>query len=125
MLIPASGALGLEEPRVLLFPFADFYNLSITGPDIVIEVFGTRLAHAVAPDPATARRLRAGGPGGFRITRTRYGQEVTFNRYGAAYSLTIECDAPESDPRCTGEAYARQLADSLLIAAGRPDEGGN
>ncbi|MEA1942748.1 MAG: hypothetical protein U9P68_10925 [Pseudomonadota bacterium] len=125
VLIPSSNALGLgADPQTLLFPRENFYTLSITGADILVEVFGTRLAHATAPDDAAGRRLRAGDGDGYRVTATRYGQELSFNRYGAAYSITVECTRPEEDARCTAGDYVRRLADSLLIAAGRPDEGG-
>jgi hypothetical protein len=125
VLIPASAALGFDsEPAVLLFPRENFYNLSITGDDILIEVFGTRLAHAQAPNAQAARNLRAGDGDGYRFSQTEYGREVSFNRYGAAYSITVECDAPETDPRCASDDYARQLVQSLMIAAGSPDAGG-
>ena len=123
VLIPASNALGLDDPAVQLFPQENFYTLSITGADIVIEVFGTRLAHATVPDAAAGRRLRTTDADGYRMTATRYGRELSFNRYGAAYSITVECGAPQSDARCTSDDYVRRLAQSLLIAAGNPGEG--
>ena len=113
-----------SEASVLLFPRTDFYTLSITGDGLVIEVFGTRLAHAVAPDAVTARQLRATGPDELRVSATEYGQVADFNRYGAAYSVTLECDNPQSDPRCADDVLVRRLARSLIIAAGSPGEGG-
>ncbi|OLF73882.1 hypothetical protein AWH62_06910 [Maricaulis sp. W15] len=125
VLIPGTAALGLDgNARVLLFPRENFYNLSITAPGLVIEVFGTRLAHARAPDPLSTRRLNAGDSDGYRISQTEYGRELSFNRYGAAYSITVECDSPDSDPRCRTDAYVRNLANSLIIAAGNPASGG-
>lgn len=124
VLMPTLEALDLGgTPRVLLFPRENFYTLSVRGPRILIEVFGTRLAHTEAPDPASLRRLRARGPSGLDITRTEYGVEVNFSRYGAAYSVTVECDNPLSDPRCTGPDYARRIAETMVIAAGTPNEG--
>jgi len=125
VLVPNMGVLsGEPAPTVLLFPHEDFYTLSISGDGLVIEVFGTRLAHAVAPDALTARQLRATGPDALRVSATEYGQVADFNRYGAAYSVTLECDNPQSDPRCTDDVLVRRLARSLVIAAGSPDEGG-
>lgn len=125
VLIPSAPALELAgETTVLLFPRENFYTLSITGEDILIEVFGTRLAHAQAPNALAARQLRAADAEGYRFSQTEFGREVSFNRYGAAYSVTIECDAPEADPRCADDEYARRVVRSLLIAAGSPDEGG-
>lgn len=124
VLVPQRDALGMSsEPVTLLFPHEFFYALSITGEGVVIEVFGTRLVHAVAPDAISQRRLSAGGPGAYRISATEYGRELHFNRFGAAYSVTVECEEPETDARCSSDDYARALADSLVIVAGSPGEG--
>ena len=125
VLVPNMASLSSSpEPTVLLFPQPDFYTLSIMGDGLVIEVFGTRLAHAVAPDAITARQLRATDPDALRISATEYGQVADFNRYGAAYTVTLECDNPQSDPRCADDTLVRHLARSLVIAAGSPGEGG-
>ncbi len=124
VLVPNMGILSATPPpTVLLFPRTDFYTLSISGDGLVIEVFGTRLAHATAPDAVTARQLRATGPDELRVSATEFGQVADFNRYGAAYSVTLECDNPYSDPRCADEELVRRIARSLVIAAGSPGEG--
>jgi|GEM_PF-2258133 len=124
VLSPPLAVLGFDSPpQVMLFPQENFYTLSITGDDILIEVFGTRLAHIEPPDPASARRLLATGPSGMRVTRAEYGVDVNLNRYGAAYSVSVECDDPEGDSRCSELDYARQIAESLGIVGGTPDEG--
>ena len=121
VLVPNMATLGIDEtPRIALFPHENFYTLSITGSNFLIEVFGTRMAHAEVPDARVARQLGQRDNKGYRIVRTEYGQELTFNRYGAAYSITIECDDPRFDPRCTSDSYARQVANGLLVAAGTP-----
>ena len=124
VLLPPNATLQLANtPRVFLFPQEDFYTASINAPGILIEVFGTRLAHTEAPDPVTLRRLRAQDPDGYRISRTEYGVEVNFNRYGAAYSITIECEFPLSDDRCSELEYGRDLVENIGIVAGSPEEG--
>lgn len=124
VLLPPNATLRLANaPRVFLFPQEDFYTASINAPGILIEVFGTRLAHTEAPDPVTLRRLRAQGPDGYQITQTEYGVEVNFNRYGAAYSITIECEFPLADDRCSELEYGRQLVENIGIVAGSPGEG--
>lgn len=125
VLVPNMGILSASPPpTVLLFPRTDFYTLSISGDGLVIEVFGTRLAHAVAPDALTARQLRATGPDELRVSATEYGQVADFNRYGAAYTVTLECDNRQTDPRCADDELVRRLARSLVIAGGSPGEGG-
>jgi hypothetical protein len=123
VLLPNIAVLDLQgEPVARLFPSTDFYTFTLTGDGILVEVFGTRLAHAEAPDPLTARQLQASDGEGFRISATEYGRELEFTRYGAAYAVTIECDDPQGDPRCATEDYARRVARALLIAAGTPGE---
>jgi len=125
VLVPTYNALRFSEtPNVLLFPRGDFYTLSVTGEGLTIEVFCTRLAHSRATDPRSARYLRGSGPEGYRNERTEYGREVSFNRYGAAYSITIECDDSENDPRCTAPDYGEQLMQSLQILPGSRGTGG-
>ncbi|WP_417491175.1 hypothetical protein [Maricaulis sp.] len=125
VLVPNMASLNATQPpTVLLFPRPDFYTLSITGDGLLIEVFGTRLAHAVAPDAITARQLRATDPDALRVSATEYGQVADFNRYGAAYTVTLECDNPQGDPRCADDVLVRHITRSLVIAAGSPGEGG-
>lgn len=123
VLMPTLEALDLgAAPRTRLFPRENFYTLSIRGPNILIEVFGTRLAHAEAPDAASQRRLLARASN-LDISQTEYGVEVNFNRYGAAYSITIECTNPRTDLRCRQTDYAQRIAETLVIAGGTPGEG--
>lgn len=119
ILTPNTAALGFErQAEVLLFARGDFYTLTIQGEGLIIEVFGTRLAHAQVEDARTARFLRGVGPEGYRTTRTRSGRELTFNRYNVAYSITLECDAPEQDARCVEPEYGEGLMQSLQIMPG-------
>ena len=119
ILVPTYAALGFSsEPVVLLFPRGDFYTLSITGEAVLVEVFCTRIAHSQPSDPLTARRIRGAGPEGYRSEQTEYGREISFTRYGVAYSITIECDQPGADPRCVAPAYGQGLYQSLQLLPG-------
>ncbi|WP_439637714.1 hypothetical protein [Oceanicaulis sp.] len=119
ILTPGTTVLGFEsQAEVLLFARGDFYTLVIQGEGVIIEVFGTRLAHAQVEDARTARFLRGSGPEGYRTTRTRSGRELTFNRYNVAYSIMIECDAPEQDVRCVEPEYGERLMQSLQVMPG-------
>ena len=125
VLLPAQALLDMgANPTVLLFPSENFYTASMTGNGLLVEVFGTRLIQAEAPDGRAAVRLNSVDSDGFRVQQTEYGREISFNRYGAAYSITLECDQPQTDMRCSDASYGRDLARSLLIVGGTPDEGG-
>ena len=49
------------------------------------------------------------------------GLEASFNRFGATYSISLDCDDHNHDPRCTDEAYVRGVIARLLavVPAGR------
>ncbi|MCW5725072.1 MAG: hypothetical protein KIS81_08935 [Maricaulaceae bacterium] len=110
-------------PQVLLFPREHFYTASMSGGGYLVEVFGTRLVHA-PPAGAMQRtpRLMAADPDRYLAVRTEGGWDINFTRYGAAYTVTLECDNPE-DARCATDTWAREIARSLLIAGGAPGPG--
>jgi hypothetical protein len=45
---------------------------------------------------------------------------VDFNRHGANYAISIECDKPKTDTRCTQESFVRGLYSSIVMVGGRP-----
>ena len=42
-----------------------------------------------------------------------------FNRHGANYALSIECDKPKKDSRCKEEGLIRELYNRLIIVGGQ------
>ena len=42
-----------------------------------------------------------------------------FNRHGANYAISVECDNPKTDKRCTDESFVRGLYSSLILVGGR------
>jgi len=43
-----------------------------------------------------------------------------FNRHGANYAISVECDHPKTDKRCTEEKFIRTLYNQLVMVGGRP-----
>lgn len=43
-----------------------------------------------------------------------------FNRHGANYAISVECDKPKTDKRCTQEKFIRGLYNNLKMVGGRP-----
>lgn len=77
---------------------------------------GPRIAAARVPD-AAARALalaQSRGLTNIRTERTEYGVDVAFNRFGAAYSVSLIC---EGAPNCT-EAEAISFAAGLQLIGG-------
>lgn len=46
--------------------------------------------------------------------------QLLFTRYGANYSLSLECSDPQNDSRCIAPEYLNQLYNSLHIVGGQP-----
>lgn len=43
-----------------------------------------------------------------------------YQRHGANYSISVECDKAEADERCGDDAFVRKLYHSLKLVGGRP-----
>ena len=54
-----------------------------------------------------------------QFTRSDGIVEVNFNRYGANYTIIIECDKPQTDERCLKTDFLKEVYESLEIVGGR------
>ncbi len=43
-----------------------------------------------------------------------------FNRHGANYAISVECEKPKTDKRCTNEEFIRTLYAKLTMVGGHP-----
>ena len=43
-----------------------------------------------------------------------------FNRHGVNYAITIECESPKTDVRCTQKSLIETLYSGLIMVGGRP-----
>jgi len=116
VLLPSEPPLA-EHLRI--FPNEAHYAISSTGQGgLSFHMTG----HGKAFDlmPAAVRRLphadlRARIPAdGVVIEHTEFGLDASFNRFGAAYSISLECADP-ADPRCTNDGYIRSLISRLMV----------
>ncbi len=136
--------LGPADPALLtgarLFTGDRHYMMSLERGAQVIEIYGstkafrspaaqtparggqagapTRLAVARAPvrSAAAARRAQAAGLTNLRTEQTEYGHDVSFSRFGAAYSVSFICEG-QGAPGC-GEADAVAFAAGLVLIGG-------
>jgi hypothetical protein len=42
-----------------------------------------------------------------------------FNRHGANYTLSIECNQPKQDSKCTQDSFLKGMYDSLVLVGGK------
>lgn len=112
VLLPALAELVLSReggaPGVLLFTRPGSYTASFRIDRVGLELTGMARA-ALGHD--------AGG-GVPAATLTEAGQDASFSRYGAGYTLSIRCSDPQADPRCTDADFARYIVDNLVVAGG-------
>jgi hypothetical protein len=105
--------------QLRIFAHGDFYSLSSIGGGVAVTLTGYGRAY---PLPASAdTQLPSGGlrsrmpTDGLVIEAGEAGLDVDFNRFGAAYSLSIQCDEPEGDKRCSDQTYVRGLVDRMGV----------
>ncbi len=53
-----------------------------------------------------------------RFMRSEGMMTTSFNRFGANYSLELECDKPDQDSRCLQESFLKGLYQSLIVVGG-------
>ena len=91
-------------------------RITATRAAPVTAARGPRIAAAQIPDAAgrALAQARARGLTNIRTERTEYGVDMSFNRFGAAYSVSLIC---EGAPNCT-EADAIVFATGLQMIGG-------
>lgn len=111
------------EPGLMLRTRANFYDASYDHDGMSVSISGTRIIHHRMRSPEMRRRMsdRRGADGVQVEADESGGYTANFSRYGAAYTVTIEC-ATARDPRCQSEDTIREIVASLVVAGGNPEE---
>lgn len=91
-----------------------WYAASLDGEGHSVYVSGSN-KQAVVPGLELAE-ARPDLKDDFHITRNEAIVSLTFNAFGAAYVLEVECAKPTSDVRCTEDDYVVGLANDLALA---------
>jgi hypothetical protein len=94
-----------------------WYALSSFHDGVSLALRGTRLAHRYPAIAAQRGRSQVRGQPAF-VTTDRRIVSVAWQQYGVAYSLDLECAAPD-DRRCVDGSAAIGLADELVFVGGQ------
>jgi len=94
-----------------------WYALSSSRDGLSLALRGTRLAHRYPTIAAQRGREQIRGRPAFVSTDRRI-VSVSWQQHGVAYSLDLECAAPD-DRRCADSAFAIGLANALVFVGGR------
>ena len=101
------------------FPNGAFYAVSSSYNGMSFVLTGAGRAFPLSP--ATARNLPTGDlssripADGIVIEQAEAGIDAGFTRYGAAYSINLECAQKTADPRCANAAYIRGVISRLMV----------
>jgi len=110
------------QPGLMLMTRDHFYDASFHQDGVSVHITGTRIIHHSVNTPDLAAAMRRGrGGDGVRVSRDEGGFTADFSRYGAAYTISVEC-ASRTDPRCADESFIRALTGRLVVAGGNPEE---
>lgn len=97
-----------------------FYSISIilNGATVLFE--GDRTyQESVSPTNAEFQKIIQKSQA-VNVFKSEEMMMAEFNRNGANYTISIECDNPKRDKRCTEEAFVRDLHSSVVMVGGRP-----
>ena len=110
------GDAGLRETAHLSVG-AHWAAASMVGDGHTVYVQGSRGVHEVPSielsavgDELTRKP--------YSITRIHQILTISFERFGIAYHIDVECDRQMVDPRCTEDDYAIGLMEGLLVVRG-------
>ncbi|MBA2665000.1 MAG: hypothetical protein H0U74_22120 [Bradymonadaceae bacterium] len=119
-----------DAPVPVMLPDADPYlaaAIIMAGPhwfaaSIALEhhgvsINGTRMAFVV-PGVSGARKEPLPLANDHVLTRVSGIVSLSFQAFGAAYLIDVECASPFQDKRCTEDAYVLGLAESLSVVLG-------
>jgi len=97
----------------------NFYTVEFLREGAILTVEGDRtFQESVSAEDSKFKAIAKSAP-----TVEFYESEgimtAEFNRHGANYTMSVECDQPNVDTRCKDDAYLRGLYNQLIVVGGR------
>lgn len=94
----------------------DFYTITIPLPNAILFMTGDRAYQqdSIVDINVIVRTQE------MSFLRAEGMVNVDFNRHGANYSLSIECEKPETDQRCVQTDFLQQMYSDLIMVGGQP-----
>jgi hypothetical protein len=98
----------------------DFYSISFTleGASVLFEGDRTYQETVSPSNPEFQKIAQKTKP--VEYSTSEEIMIAQYQRHGANYNISVECDEPERDQRCTDEKFIRKLYQSLVMVGGRP-----
>ena len=107
------------DKNMIVVADRDFYSISflLNGATVLFE--GDRTyQESVSPSNSEFQKITRQS----KVVEFSLSEEIMiaeFNRHGANYAISVECDNPKTDKRCTQEDFIRSLYSSIVLVGGR------
>jgi len=114
-----SGAY-VYDKKMSVISNKDFYSISfvLNGVSVLFEGDRTYQESVSSTNPKFQKIIKPSEAVEFSVSEDIMTAE--FNRHGANYAISVECDKPKTDKRCTQESFVRKLYSSLVMVGGHP-----
>lgn len=94
----------------------DFYTVTIPLSQATVFMAGDRTYQQNSNDAGSVNE----GINDVSFIRAEGMVNADFNRHGVNYTLSIECDQPDDDSRCTQTDFLQQVYADLVMIGGQP-----
>jgi len=106
------------DKKMVVVAERDFYTVSflLNGATVLFEGDKT-YQESVSPSNSEFQKITRQS----KVVEFSLSEEIMtaeFNRHGANYAISVECDKPKIDKRCTQENFIRSLYSSIVLVGG-------
>ena len=108
------------DKNMMVVADKDFYSISfvLNGANILFEGDRTYQTSVSEKSSEFQKIIQKTKP--IEFSKSEEIMTVDFNRHGANYAISVECEKPKTDKRCTEESFVRNLYNSIRMVGGRP-----
>jgi hypothetical protein len=108
------------DKNMVVVSGANFYSISfeLNGASLLVEGDKT-FQDSVQPNNAEFQKIVKISPSVEYIAAEGI-MTAEFNRHGVNYAITIECESPKRDKRCSEKTLISKLYNDLIMVGGRP-----
>ena len=114
--VPSSYAY---DKKMIVVSDKNFYTISFLLKNATVMVAGDKTFQESIPS-SNSEFQKIMKPSTVEFTQEEGIMSTDFNRHGANYTLSVECDNPKTDKRCKEENFLHNLYNRLIMVGGRP-----
>jgi hypothetical protein len=108
------------DKNMIVVSDKDFYSISFVLKGLMVLFEGDRTyQESVTPSNEKFQKI-VQKSNAVTFSKSEEVMMAEFNKHGVNYAISVECDKPMTDKRCTQENFIRGLYNSLKMVGGRP-----